>query len=165
MNDMYRDGKITDQQNYGIIVCIPKQGNPTRPEDYRPLTLLTTDYKLLTRIITNRLRIWMKDILHPAQHCGLSETTVFEAFATIRDAVAYAEVSGTPLCILSIDFKEAFDRISHYYLFATMRKHGLRKHFLLSIRNIYSNGTSAVQINGFRSQPIPIKAPSDRDVD
>ena len=103
----------------------PKKGNPTRPEDYRLLTLLNTDYKLLTRIIANRLRIWMKDILHPAQHCGLSETTVFEALATIRDAVAYTEVSGTPLCIISIDFKETFDRISHDYLFATLRKHGL----------------------------------------
>ena len=110
MNDTYKDGKITDQQKYGIFVCIPKQGNPTRPVDYRPLTLLNTDYKLLTRTIANQLLIWMKDTLRPAQHCGLSETTVFEALATLRDAVTYAEVSGTPLCILSIDFKEAFDR-------------------------------------------------------
>jgi hypothetical protein len=75
MNDMYKDGKITDQQKHGIV-CIPKQGHLTRLEDYRPLTLLNTDYKLLTRIIANRLRIWMRDILHPAQHCGLSETSL-----------------------------------------------------------------------------------------
>ena len=55
MNDMYTNGKITSQQKYGIIECIPKQENPTRPEDYRPLALLNTDYKLLTRIIANRL--------------------------------------------------------------------------------------------------------------
>jgi hypothetical protein len=135
MNDMYKDGKITDQQKYGIIVCIPKQGNLTRPEEYRPLTLLNTDYKLLTRIIANRLRIWMKDILRHAQHCRLSENTVFEELATIRDAVAYAEVSGFPLCILSIDFKESFERISHYYFFARLRKHGLNEKFLRHIRN------------------------------
>jgi hypothetical protein len=76
MNDMYKDGEITDQQKYGIIECIPKQGHPTCIEDYRPLTLLNTDYKLLTGIIANRLRIRMKDILHPAQHCGLSETSL-----------------------------------------------------------------------------------------
>jgi len=67
-------------------------------------------------------------------------------------------MSGTPLCILSIDFKEAFDRISHDYLFATLMKHGLGEQFLRRIRNIYSNATSAVQINGFRSQPIQIKS-------
>jgi hypothetical protein len=56
MNDMYREGQITDRQKYGIIVCIPKQARPMRSEDYRPLTLLITVYKLLTRIIANRLR-------------------------------------------------------------------------------------------------------------
>jgi len=60
------------------------------------------------------------EICHPAQHCGLSGTTVFEALVTIRDAVAYAEVSGTPLCLLSIDFQEAFDKISQDYLFAIL---------------------------------------------
>jgi hypothetical protein len=76
MIEMYKDGKITYQQKYGIIVCIVKQDHPTRTEDYRPLTLLNTDYKLLARIIANRIRIWMKDILHLAQHYGLSETSL-----------------------------------------------------------------------------------------
>ena len=44
------------------------------------------------------------------------QETVFDAVATIRDAVAYAEETGIPLCVLTIDFKEAFDRISHSYL-------------------------------------------------
>jgi len=44
--------------------------------------------------------------------------------AAIQDAVAYAEVSNTPLCVLSIDFKEAFDNISHTYLFELLREYG-----------------------------------------
>jgi hypothetical protein len=83
MNDMYREGQITDRQIYGIIICIPKQARPMRSEDYRPLTLLNADYNLLTRIIANRLRPWLTEFLHPAQHCGLPGTTVFEALATI----------------------------------------------------------------------------------
>jgi hypothetical protein len=139
MNDMYREGQITERQKYGIIVCIPKQARPMRPEDYRPLTLLNADYNLLTRIIANRLRPWLTELLHPAQHCGLLGTTVFEALATIRDAVTYAEFTGTPLFLLSIDFKEAFDNISHDYLIAILWEHGFREHFRRSIQNIYSN--------------------------
>ena len=157
MNDMYRERQITDRQKHGIIVCIPIKAQPTRPEDYRPLTLLNTDYNLLIRIIANRLRPWLTDILHPVQHCGIPGTTVFEALATIRDAVAYAEVTGTPLCLLSIDFKETFDNISHDYLSAILRQHGFSEHFRRRIKNIYSSATSAVQINCFRSKPIPIK--------
>jgi hypothetical protein len=48
VNEMYKEGHITDQQKYGTIICIPKQTSPTQPEDYRPLILLNMDYKLLT---------------------------------------------------------------------------------------------------------------------
>jgi hypothetical protein len=100
----------------------------------------------------------MVELLHPAQHCALPGSRVFEALATIRDAVAYAEFTGAPMCPLSTDFKEAFDNISHDYLIAILREHGFSEHFRRRIQNIYSNESSAVQINGFRSKPIPIKS-------
>jgi hypothetical protein len=90
---------------------------PERIEDYRPLTLLNTDYKLLIRIIANRMHLCITDIIQKGQSYGPHGNTIFDAAAAVRDVVAYAEVSGTPLCILSIDFKEAFDKISHDYLF------------------------------------------------
>jgi len=39
--------------------------------------------------------------------------SAFEAIATIRDAVAYAEVTRSPLYVLTIDFQGAFDNLSH----------------------------------------------------
>jgi len=57
MNNMYRDGIISDQQNHGILDCLPKDPDSTRTEHYRPLTLVNTDYKLFTSIIANRLRL------------------------------------------------------------------------------------------------------------
>jgi hypothetical protein len=83
--------------------------------EYRPLTILNTDIKLLARIISNRLKPWMPDLRSPNQHCGVAGTTVFDALATIRDAVAYAEVTHKPMCIVSLDFQGAFDNIAHEY--------------------------------------------------
>ena len=50
---------------------------------------------------------------------------MFEAVASIRDAIAYAEVTKNPLCLVSIDFNAAFDRISHEYLEEVLQTHGL----------------------------------------
>ena len=158
MNDMYRDGIISDQQNHGIRDCLPKNPDPMRIEDYRPLTLMNTDYKLFTRFIANRLRPWLIDILQPSQHCGLSGNTAFDAVATIRDAVAYAETTGTPVCVLAIDFKEAFDRISHSYLYTLLRQYGFNDRFQQKIRNICDNATASIQITGHRSCPIQIRS-------
>jgi len=38
---------------------------------------------------------------------------MFDEKVTVRDAIAHAEVTQDPLCILSLDFKEAFGKISH----------------------------------------------------
>jgi hypothetical protein len=89
-NEMNDADFVTHQQKYGIIVYVPKRPHPTKVEDYRPLTLLNTDYKLVTRIIANRLRLWVKDLFQNYQYCGVTDTSIFEAVATIRDAVAYA---------------------------------------------------------------------------
>ena len=51
LNDMYVGEAILNSQKHGIIVCLPKKRQPERSEDYRALTLLNADFKLLSRII------------------------------------------------------------------------------------------------------------------
>jgi hypothetical protein len=55
MNTMYLEETITETQKRGVILCIPKTPTPTTPNEYRHLTLLNTDYKILARLISNRL--------------------------------------------------------------------------------------------------------------
>ena len=55
----------------------------------------------------------MTEILHPNQHFGLQGNSAFDAVAAVTEAVAYAEVTRIPLCIVSIDFSAAVDKISH----------------------------------------------------
>jgi endonuclease/exonuclease/phosphatase family metal-dependent hydrolase len=45
LNAMYIDGQITATQKRGLLVCIPKTNHPTRPDEYRPLTLLNAGFK------------------------------------------------------------------------------------------------------------------------
>jgi hypothetical protein len=120
VNEMYNAELIMDQQKCGIIVCISKRPHPSHVENYRPLIILNTDFKLVTRIIANRLRPWMQDLLQSSHHCDIMGTFVFEAVATIRDAIAYAEETRFPLCVLTIDFQGAFDNFSHEYLFEVL---------------------------------------------
>jgi len=107
------------------VVCLPKKARPKKIDDYRPITLLNADYKILARIIANRLKPLLPDIIHPNQYCGIQGNSVFEAVASIRDAIAYAEVTKKPLCIVSIEFNAAFDGIWHEYLEEVLRMHGI----------------------------------------
>ena len=157
LNQMDSNGTIMKQQKHGILVCLPKTPTPTRPEDYRPLTLLNADFKLMERIIANRLRPWLVDLFQPSQHCSLQGNAVLEAIAAVREAVVYAETTNNALCILSLDFKAAFDNISHSYLFKTLKAYGFSEGFQQRFKSMYEGSTSSVQINGHISSPVPIR--------
>jgi len=55
-NRMFLDGRIIEKQKHDNVVCIPKNDIPTTQEEYRQITLLNTEYKILARIRTNRLK-------------------------------------------------------------------------------------------------------------
>ena len=70
-SEMFLDRKLTAQQKHGVIVLCPKKTSPVVPDDYRPITLLNNDYKIMARIIARRFKPVLADLLHPSQHCGV----------------------------------------------------------------------------------------------
>jgi hypothetical protein len=72
MNIMLRDRKVTPAQKHGIIICTPKRSPASRHVEYRPITLLTTEYKLLARIMAARLQQLLQERLDRMQYCGIS---------------------------------------------------------------------------------------------
>ena len=158
INLMYIEGKMTGRQLQRLIVCLPKKTNSQYVEDYRPLTLVNTDCKILARTTANRLRPCMTEILHPNQHGGVQGDSVFDAVAAIREGIAYAEVTRIPLCIVSIDFSAAFDKISHSYLTSTLHSKGFSDWIQTRIMRLYDKAASEVQINGFRYSLIQINS-------
>jgi hypothetical protein len=58
---MFLHKKITPRQKHGIIVSLPKSNGDRTPEGYRPISLLTTEYKILARIMARHLRLVLQD--------------------------------------------------------------------------------------------------------
>jgi len=110
----------------------------------------------MSRIIADRLNPRLTTLLQPSQHCGIRGHNVFEALATVRDAIAYAEYSRPKRCLLTLYFKEAFDNISHSYLFTLLKTYGFSPRVQQRIRDVYTNATSSIRINGHISSPVPI---------
>jgi len=54
---------------------------------------VSTDYKILDLIRANRIRPALSDMLHPSQYCGVSSNTIFGAVTTVRDAIAYGDLT------------------------------------------------------------------------
>ena len=123
INVMYLEVLLSEAQKHGHIVCLPKIGFPAHRKIYRRLTIFNTVYKIITRIIADRLRTRMEELLHHNQYFGRNDKSIYDAVATVRDIIAYAEDTQKPLFLISIDFKYAFDKISHTFLLSILREY------------------------------------------
>jgi mannosylglycoprotein endo-beta-mannosidase len=85
------------QTKKAIITCLPKSINTQTPDDYRPISLLTTEYKLLARILARRLRPILAEQLQNNQYCGVPGNSMLDAISSVRDVIAHAEATGAPL--------------------------------------------------------------------
>jgi hypothetical protein len=91
------------------------------------------------------------------QYCGVAGRTVTDALAFVRDAIAYAQYTSTPMCVISLDFTQAFDRISHHYLFQILPHFRLTDWFIDRLRALYEDADAAIQINGDIIGTVPIQ--------
>jgi len=83
VNQTYIYGQISDNQKHRMIVCVPKKPRSMWPEDFRHLTLLNADLKLLSRILAIRIRTWLSTLLHPRENCGIHDHNIFDAIAGV----------------------------------------------------------------------------------
>jgi hypothetical protein len=81
-----------------------------------------------------------------------------DAVMQVRDAIAYSESTTTPLCILSLDFQQTFNRISHQFLFNILQAYGITPWFCDRIKTLYTNVTATIQVNVKMTRSFPIKS-------
>ena len=156
-NNSYLRKQLTHSQSLALIKLIPKIPNPISVKDWRPISLLNTDYKILSTIISFRLKPILNSAISIEQQCGLPNRQIFNNHLNIFSAINYINDFIQPLAILQIDFYKAFDTISHEFILSTASKLGIPVSLLNWIRIFLSDLTAQLNLNGYLSDPISVK--------
>ena len=129
----------------------------TKLKNWRPITLLTTDYKILTKALANRLRNVLPMIIHTDQTACIKGRTIDDNASLIRDAIYYAYETNKKLAIVTIDQLKAFDRVDYGFLFKTLAKFGFGHQFIKWIKILYKQVCSSVKVNGWMTAFIDLE--------
>ena len=112
-HNAFDKGQLCESQRQGVICLIPKQGKDlTRLESWRPLSILNTDYKIITKVLAKRLKIALSEIIDPDQIGYMQNRFCGENIRLIVDIIDYCTAQENPCLILLADFEKAFDKIS-----------------------------------------------------
>ena len=157
-NETLFENQITPKTwNQAIITLIPKKGNTKLLKYWRPISFLCVDYKILTKILANRLKHILPEIISKEQNCSVPHRTIFNNLFLIRDIIRYTKEKNTHLYLLQIDQEKAFDKIDRNFLFKTMEKMGISLVFINFIKILYKQNTSTIINNGFLSPQVSLQ--------
>lgn len=76
VKSFFHFGKLLKQINHTFITLIPKYDNPASTNDYRPISLCSTIYKIIAKILAERIKITIEKISHPLQGAFIAKISI-----------------------------------------------------------------------------------------
>jgi hypothetical protein len=106
---MLRSGTTSTFINKGIITLIPKSGDKAKLNNWRPITLLGSIYKILAKTLASKLRTELNKIIWPNQTGFVEGQSILDNVFMAHEGLGWAEESNQDLVLLLLDFEKAFD--------------------------------------------------------
>ncbi|CAM4605598.1 unnamed protein product, partial [Lepidochelys olivacea] len=137
-----------------VLALLPKRGDLRDLRNWRPVSLLSTDYKIVAKAISLRLGSVMADVVHPDQTYTVPGRSIFDNLFLVRDLLELGRRDGLSFALLSLDQEKAFDRVDHGYLLSTLRAFGLGPQFVSFLRVLYASAECLVRLNWTLTEPV-----------
>ncbi|VDC01381.1 unnamed protein product [Peniophora sp. CBMAI 1063] len=142
--------------NEGVMCPIFKKGDRSLCKNYRPITLLNTDYKLYTKFRALQLAEVIGEIVPIRQAGFIPGRSIYNNIALTRMIIAYAEAYEINGAIVLLDQEKAYDKVDLRYLWAVVREFGIPEEWVRPVESLYEEATSRVIINGVASEPFRV---------
>ena len=138
------------------ITIIHKSGDPELPSNYRPISIIPLLYKLFARLLYNRLAKRLDEHQTPDQAGFRPDFSAADHLFTITILHEHAQEWQVPLWTAAVDFKKAFDSISHDRLWQTLQRQNIPQQYIRLLRCLYEDQTATVKTDT-RSKPFHIE--------
>ena len=133
---------LSNTRNLSVIKLVYKKtGEIFLLTNYRPISLINTDVKIISKVLAERLLYVLPTVIHQTQ-TAVYGRKIDQNIHLVRDLIEIANRDDDTAAFLFLDQEKAFDRVNHNFLFKTMKTFGIGDTFINWVKTIYSNATS-----------------------
>ena len=156
--EIHTHNTVPKSMTKAVTVLLPKKPNSETPSDYRPITLLNIDYKILTKYI-NQVYFpeFLKTNISPEQLCAVPGRNIHNGTIFIRDVIEYCRDKEKSGILMSLDQRKAFDLVDRKFMFQVLEKKKFNNDVLAVIKTLYHQTSTSVQVNGHLSGDIELQ--------
>ena len=103
-----------------VITYIYKKGKMEDITNWRPISLLNYDYKIIAKILANRLQGSLDDIISKEETAAVKGRAIIENLQINRVIISFANTNNLEASIITLDQEKAFDRVDRKFLLKTL---------------------------------------------
>ncbi|GAU38950.1 hypothetical protein TSUD_363890 [Trifolium subterraneum] len=111
ITDFHRNGKLSRGLNSTFIALIPKVDRPQKLNDFRPISLVGSLYKILAKVLANRLRLVIGSVISESQSAFVKDRQILDGILIANEAVDEARKTKKELMLFKVDFEKAYDSV------------------------------------------------------
>ena len=144
-------------QKQAVITLLEKSGKDhTLLKNWRPISLVNVDTKIMSKVIAARVKKVLPSIIHYNQTGYVKDHFIGEAICSIFDIMDFTAKENIPGLLLFIDFQKAFDSVEWEFLIESLKKFNFGRDFLQWVKTFYNNIQSCVINNGVSSNFVTL---------
>ena len=118
-------------------------------KDYRPISCCNVLYKIISKLMANRLKLVLPKFIEPNQSAFVKDRLLMENVLLASELVkSYHKSTVSAISAIQIDISKAFDTVQWSFLLSTLAALGIPKKFILWVEKCVSLASFTVQVNG-----------------
>jgi len=155
--EFHCNGRLTKGINSTFIALIPKIESSQKIADFRPISLVGCMYKVLAKVLANRLRSIIDLLVSDTQSAFIHSKQILDGILIANEVVDEAKRMNKDLLLFKVDFEKAYDSIDLNYLNSVMLSMNFPTLWRKWIMECIGTATASVLVNGCSTEEFPIK--------
>ena len=152
VDEFYVNGSFPNGSNASFVALIPKMNHPQSFNDYRPISLIGCMYKIIAKLLSNRLRSVMDGLIDERQSAFIKGRHILHGILILNEVVEEARRNKKPVMIFKVDFEKAYDSVSWSFLDYMLFRLGFCPKWRSWISACLHSASISVLINGSPSK-------------
>ncbi|GJR21987.1 RNA-directed DNA polymerase, eukaryota [Tanacetum coccineum] len=141
-------GSFPKGGNSSFIALIPKKPDANMVKDFRPISLIRSLYKIIAKVLANRLVVVLEDIVNEVQSTFVADRQILNDPFILNKVVQWCKAKKKQAMIFKVDFEKAYDSVRWDYLDEVLKKFGFEERWCSWIQGCLKSSKGSVIVNG-----------------